>query len=102
MFRLNITTMVSFYVFFMLLFTQKTAYEKRISDWSSDVCSSDLAYSYSNPDDNLLDLDVLAYYTDMKADELRLDDLGAGPEGELLKRDEIGRASGRDRVRQYV
>src|SRR3546814_6502210 len=45
------------------------------------------AYSYSNPDDNLLDLDVLAYYTDMQADELRLDDLGAGPEGELLKRD---------------
>src|SRR3546814_2604182 len=24
-------------------FKQKTAYEKRISDWSSDVCSSDLA-----------------------------------------------------------
>src|SRR3546814_6776862 len=29
-----------FYVFF---FKQKTAYELRISDWSSDVCSSDLA-----------------------------------------------------------
>src|SRR3546814_7548934 len=27
------------YVFF---FKQKTAYEMRISDWSSDVCSSDL------------------------------------------------------------
>src|SRR3546814_1448068 len=26
-------------------FKQKTAYEMRISDWSSDVCSSDLAYS---------------------------------------------------------
>src|SRR3546814_12794000 len=25
------------------LFKQKTAYEMRISDWSSDVCSSDLA-----------------------------------------------------------
>src|SRR3546814_12416218 len=25
-------------------FKQKTAYEMRISDWSSDVCSSDLAY----------------------------------------------------------
>src|SRR3546814_744433 len=25
----------------MLLFKQKTAYEMRISDWSSDVCSSD-------------------------------------------------------------
>src|SRR3546814_1714792 len=25
-------------------FKQKTAYELRISDWSSDVCSADLAY----------------------------------------------------------
>src|SRR3546814_1667778 len=29
------------YVFFFF-FKQKTAYEMRISDWSSDVCSSDL------------------------------------------------------------
>src|SRR3546814_2126925 len=29
-----------FYCFFF--FKQKTAYEMRISDWSSDVCSSDL------------------------------------------------------------
>src|SRR3546814_10541291 len=28
-------------------FKQKTAYEMRISDWSSDVCSSDLAFSGS-------------------------------------------------------
>src|SRR3546814_3980265 len=27
---------------FIVLFKQKTAYELRISDWSSDVCSSDL------------------------------------------------------------
>src|SRR3546814_4961965 len=27
----------------VLCFKQKTAYEMRISDWSSDVCSSDLA-----------------------------------------------------------
>src|SRR3546814_7932664 len=35
------------YVFFLFFvcfffFKQKTAYEMRISDWSSDVCSSDL------------------------------------------------------------
>src|SRR3546814_7097493 len=30
------------YVFFFFFFKQKTAYEMRISDWSSDVCSSDL------------------------------------------------------------
>src|SRR3546814_3566673 len=29
-------------VFFFFFFKQKTAYEVRISDWSSDVCSSDL------------------------------------------------------------
>src|SRR3546814_4404524 len=28
---------------FCCLFKQKTAYEMRISDWSSDVCSSDLS-----------------------------------------------------------
>src|SRR3546814_6078220 len=31
-------------VFFF--FKQKTAYEMRISDWSSDVCSSDLAQDF--------------------------------------------------------
>src|SRR3546814_5112960 len=29
-------------VLFFFFFKQKTAYEMRISDWSSDVCSSDL------------------------------------------------------------
>src|SRR3546814_943758 len=29
--------------FIFFFFKQKTAYEMRISDWSSDVCSSDLA-----------------------------------------------------------
>src|SRR3546814_4241346 len=33
-----------FYVYwFVFFFKQKTAYEMRISDWSSDVCSSDLS-----------------------------------------------------------
>src|SRR3546814_6968568 len=35
-----------FYIFFF--FKQKTAYEMRISDWSSDVCSSDLAVRADN------------------------------------------------------
>src|SRR3546814_8567692 len=30
------------YVVFFFFFQQKTPYELRISDWSSDVCSSDL------------------------------------------------------------
>src|SRR3546814_6468494 len=34
---------VFFFLFsFFFFFKQKTAYEMRISDWSSDVCSSDL------------------------------------------------------------
>src|SRR3546814_5469456 len=34
----TVSTVVEFFFFFK----QKTAYEMRISDWSSDVCSSDL------------------------------------------------------------
>src|SRR3546814_10527078 len=37
---------VELLVFFF--FKQKTAYELRISDWSSDVCSSDLTERYLN------------------------------------------------------
>src|SRR3546814_10001622 len=33
--------------YFFFFFKQKTAYEMRISDWSSDVCSSDLHVSGS-------------------------------------------------------
>src|SRR3546814_9424840 len=38
---------------FIFFFKQKTAYEMRISDWSSDVCSSDLALSMELNRDNL-------------------------------------------------
>src|SRR3546814_18518083 len=37
---------ISRHVFFV--FKQKTAYEMRISDWSSDVCSSDLNVQIKN------------------------------------------------------
>src|SRR3546814_8073087 len=39
------------YVLFFF-FKQKTAYEMRISDWSSDVCSSDLA-GYAGLEDSV-------------------------------------------------
>src|SRR3546814_3895606 len=42
-FMLLIAMVISIVVFFF--FKQKTAYEMRISDWSSDVCSSDLRRS---------------------------------------------------------
>src|SRR3546814_18586880 len=35
---------IFFLFLFFFFFKQKTAYEMRISDWSSDVCSSDLAF----------------------------------------------------------
>src|SRR3546814_1065851 len=34
-----------FFVSLFFFFKQKTAYEMRISDWSSDVCSSDLPFA---------------------------------------------------------
>src|SRR3546814_4872827 len=42
---------ISEYLFFF--FKQKTAYEMRISDWSSDVCSSDLINLNSDLSDGL-------------------------------------------------
>src|SRR3546814_14809161 len=41
-----------FYLFFF--FKQKTAYERRISDWSSDVCSSDLVQELTADNQRLL------------------------------------------------
>src|SRR3546814_3562515 len=35
----------------LFYYKQKTAYEMRISDWSSDVCSSDLAFSHEGLED---------------------------------------------------
>src|SRR3546814_3238785 len=40
----------------VFFFKQKTAYERRISDWSSDVCSSDLASVAENGINGLLAL----------------------------------------------
>src|SRR3546814_18725174 len=41
-FRADLYMLLTLLQFFF--FKQKTAYEMRISDWSSDVCSSDLLY----------------------------------------------------------
>src|SRR3546814_16502309 len=39
------------YILRFFLFKQKSAYEMRISDWSSDVCSSDLGKNLAKLDD---------------------------------------------------
>src|SRR3546814_2333189 len=47
-------------IFFIFFFKQKTAYEMRISDWSSDVCSSDLRPStYASTLQTLKDRDYV-------------------------------------------
>src|SRR3546814_4202291 len=58
-----------FSTFFFFFFKQKTAYEMRISDWSSDVCSSDL-----------IDLRLISPFADAFGGEREsLDALGARP-----------------------
>src|SRR3546814_6679378 len=42
-FLMDFFTFMSCSELFFFFFKQKTAYEMRISDWSSDVCSSDLS-----------------------------------------------------------
>src|SRR3546814_7076759 len=42
------------------LFKQKTAYEVRISDWSSDVCSSDLVVAHTRAGKQVLNLSANA------------------------------------------
>src|SRR3546814_11093032 len=56
----------------VVVFKQKTAYEMRISDWSSDVCSSDLLDAlHDNPFIALDGLDAIAGRSE---DELALFD----------------------------
>src|SRR3546814_4665743 len=47
------------FIFFVFFFKQKTAYEMRISDWSSDVCSSDLVLSRYGGESDGVALDKL-------------------------------------------
>src|SRR3546814_979701 len=93
-------------------FKQKTAYEMRISDWSSDVCSSDLKMTgiqglVSDPRFvggklnvayNCVDRHVLAGNGDRVAIHFE----GEPGDSRDLTYNEIGRASCRERVCQYV
>src|SRR3546814_10404176 len=50
-------------------FKQKTAYEMRISDWSSDVCSSDLRINFlAATDEPAQEIDMRVYAADLTAD----------------------------------
>src|SRR3546814_5856722 len=50
--------MFSFFILFFF-FKQKTAYEMRISDWSSDVCSSDLWQRADDHSELALNIDLI-------------------------------------------
>src|SRR3546814_8779219 len=86
-------------VIYFFFFKQKTAYEMRISDWSSDVCSSDLFVmntlstalkQFVNDEDGVTAIEY-GMIAALIATALVL---GIGYE--------IGRASCRERVCQYV
>src|SRR3546814_1646166 len=52
---------------FFFFFKQKTAYEMRISDWSSDVCSSDLEGRAHRVGDVRIGADLLFVVDDLAA-----------------------------------
>src|SRR3546814_2843388 len=94
------------FVFFF--FKQKTAYEMRISDWSSDVCSSDLVVHHPGDDlavalDGDRDREIGDAVQEVGRAVERIDDPArAGLRAGRLAALQIGRASCRERVCQYV
>src|SRR3546814_4517662 len=95
MFRSSVilSLMIVLDVNMFFFFKQKTAYEMRISDWSSDVCSSDLSLvnQYAAFPSLHLGWNLLIAITLYQSTRVP-----------LLKIFEIGRASCRERVCQYV
>src|SRR3546814_8717334 len=99
--------LLSVVIFF---FKQKTAYEMRISDWSSDMCSSDLPCEllYCGKNDDSIGIGVLirkrpcpgSRGAEKPIQPIKHTLGGFGAKGE--KTWEIGRASCRERVCQYV
>src|SRR3546814_1325087 len=109
------------YLYLFCVFKQKTAYEMRISDWSSDVCSSDImkldekTYIYMDYFDNKTMVGTKFTLDNFKGDELTKKLVADEIKWDSLKRTwkitnysiryvngQIGRASCRDRVWQYV
>src|SRR3546814_2868073 len=60
---MSVFVLLLVYSSLFFFFKQKTAYEMRISDWSSDVCSSDLSLSISACERLLTSSDVQAKWT---------------------------------------
>src|SRR3546814_2929943 len=77
-------------VFVFFFFKQKTAYEMRISDWSSDVCSSDLGHPMKISGVDIRPGNIIEY------------EKGLWRAVKIQHTQQIGRASCRERVCQYV
>src|SRR3546814_8393791 len=97
-----------FFLFmFFCFFKQKTAYEMRISDWSSDVCSSDLrgvvipahplALDAYRQFDRRRQRALTRYYVDCGVGGLAV----GVHTTQFAIREAIGRASCRERVCRY-
>src|SRR3546814_3584367 len=82
-------------------FKQKTAYEMRISDWSSDVCSSDL-YIRPRESNEKPSISTGAIPAMPFAPPVRLEKSNKTRRTNSPNAKEIGRASRRERVCQYV
>src|SRR3546814_6826748 len=79
------------FILFFFFFKQKTAYEMRISDWSSDVCSSDLTQGQGRGG------------LSRRVGPHRLRRCVTRRRSRILRTlEKIGRASCRERVCQYV
>src|SRR3546814_5415958 len=92
-----VSLLVNFLFFF---FKQKTAYEMRISDWSSDVCSSDLQAGVRQHGLALLACHPATLCANIKG--LRCKRPGKHTAFPCMIMEKIGRASCRERVCQYV
>src|SRR3546814_2611346 len=104
-FLLFLFSFMFFLFLFFFFFKQKTAYEMRISDWSSDVCSSDLLMEQLGFDQLLHEGRPAPAVHRVRQDAL---EIVACVDGLARSRllvalvDKIGRASCRERVCQYV
>src|SRR3546814_1735113 len=102
-------------------FKQTTAYDMRISDWSSDVCSSDLHRRFAagialgktvdhRRAEALLVVEHVMGNVDLLGDTAGVVDVASGAAGAaamhgrtvVVELQQIGRASCRERVCQYV
>src|SRR3546814_10454252 len=91
---------------FFFFFKQKTAYEMRISDWSSDVCSSDLRVIAKIEWHPGTPFPLQGFYVTKteQIEELRkyCRHVFVDTQRQQMPVEEIGRASCRERVCQYV